>query len=153
MEINGIAHIVLTVSQFEDCVAFYKGLLPPLGLSLVFDGDDFCYHVGGRTGLGLSRAEEPFAEQRFDQRRVGLHHICFRARSEADVDEAHVLVSRLVAEHGGLIDAPPNVGPWAPGYYFFVFEDPVGTRLEINFVPGAGVFAEDAEFDPGQHYR
>jgi len=30
-------------------------------------------------------------------------------------------------------------GNFAPGYYFFVFEDPDGIRLEINFIPGKGL--------------
>ncbi len=29
-------------------------------------------------------------------------------------------------------------GDFAPGYYFFVFEDPDGIRLEVNFIPGKG---------------
>ena len=30
-------------------------------------------------------------------------------------------------------------GDFAPGYYFFVFEDPDGIRLEVNFIPGKGL--------------
>ena len=30
-------------------------------------------------------------------------------------------------------------GDAAPGYYFFVFEDPDGIRLEVNFIPGKGL--------------
>jgi hypothetical protein len=47
---------------------------------------------------------------------------------------------------------PPEEGRWAPGYYSVLFEDPVGIRLEVNHVPGKGVFAEDAEFE-GAGYR
>ena len=34
IEVNGIAHIILTVSRFEECRTFYKRLLPFLGLQL-----------------------------------------------------------------------------------------------------------------------
>ena len=40
-------------------------------------------------------------------------------------------------------------GTWAPGYYYVLFEDPDGIRLEVNFVPGAGLLAEGVHFNPG----
>jgi len=91
--------------------------------------------VGGRSALGIQRCAEEFEGQRFQQNRVGLHHLCFRARSREDVDKAAGFVEQI----GGYIDRGPLEGDWAPGYYFFVFEDPDGIRLEINFVPGSGV--------------
>ena len=39
-------------------------------------------------------------------------------------------------------------GDWAPGYYFFVFEDPDGIRLGVNFVPGKGLLASDTPLSP-----
>ena len=33
----------------------------------------------------------------------------------------------------------PEEGNWAPGYYYVLFEDPDGIRLEVCFVPGAPV--------------
>lgn len=47
----------------------------------------------------------------------------------------------------------PEEGGWAPGYYSVLFEDPIGTRLEVNHVPGKGVLADTASFDPGSDYR
>ena len=52
LEINGVAHIILRVSRFEDCVAFYNALMPRLGLAAVFRTDEFVYYVGGRTASG-----------------------------------------------------------------------------------------------------
>jgi len=43
-------------------------------------------------------------------------------------------------------------GSWAPGYYYVLFEDPDGIRLEVNFVPGAGLLAEGVHFNPGPGY-
>jgi hypothetical protein len=42
----------------------------------------------------------------------------------------------------------PEEGPWAPGYYSTSFLDPEGIRLEVNHVPGAGLLAEGAAFNP-----
>jgi catechol 2,3-dioxygenase-like lactoylglutathione lyase family enzyme len=138
MEINGIAHVMLTVSNFEACRPFYERLLPFLGLRPVFDTDGYLYCVGGRTAVGIMRAEAAHRTARFVQTRVGLHHVCFRARERADVDAVHALLQEL----GATIVHPPEEGPWAPGYYSLLFEDPDGIRLEINHVPGKGLLAD-----------
>jgi len=138
MEINGVAHIQLTVNDFEACARFYRRLLPFLGMKPVFDAEGFLYHVGGRTAIAISPAEERHRSERFEQRRVGLHHVCFRARERADIDAIH----RFVVELGASVVHPPEDGPWAPGYYSVLFEDPDGIRIEVNHVPGKGLFAE-----------
>jgi catechol 2,3-dioxygenase-like lactoylglutathione lyase family enzyme len=137
MEINGMAHVVLTVSDFPAARAFYGELLPFLGLQPVLDADEFFYCVGGRTALGIAPAAPEHRGERFVQRRVGLHHLCFRVRERADVDAVHEVAHRL----GATIVHPPEDGPWAPGYYSVLFEDPDGIRLEVNHVPGKGLLA------------
>jgi catechol 2,3-dioxygenase-like lactoylglutathione lyase family enzyme len=138
MEINGIAHIMLTVSRFDTCRSFYQKLLTFLGLTPVFDTDGFLYCVGGRTAVGIVQGDDAYRSEAFVQRRVGLHHVCFRARERADVDAVHDLVAGL----GATIVHPPEDGPWAPGYYSVLFEDPDGIRLEVNHVPGKGLLAD-----------
>jgi catechol 2,3-dioxygenase-like lactoylglutathione lyase family enzyme len=135
MEINGIAHTFLTVGDFDRARAFYSKLLPFLGLKPVMDIPGTYYCVGGRTGFAIRETSEAKQGERFDQNRVGLHHICFRARSKEDVDEAFDFVKGLDAAivHG------PEEAMWAPGYYSILFEDPDGIRLEINYVPGKGL--------------
>jgi catechol 2,3-dioxygenase-like lactoylglutathione lyase family enzyme len=138
MEINGIAHVILTVSDFPAARAFYGELLPSLGLRPVLDAEVMYYCVGGRTAVGIVPAEESHRGERFVQRRVGLHHVCFRARERTDVDAAYELVKRL----GATIVHAPEDGPWAQGYYSVLFEDPDGIRLEVNHVPGKGLLAD-----------
>ena len=139
MEINGIAHTFVTVSDWDACRAFYGKLLPFLGLRPVFDVDRMLYYcVGGRTAFGLEPAGEAHRHERFVQTRVGLHHVCFRARERTDVDELH----RFLVEIGATIVHPPEEGQWAPGYYSVLFEDPDGIRLEMNHVPGKGLLAQ-----------
>ena len=149
IEVNGIAHIILTVSHFEKCQLFYKKLLPFLGLRLVFDGEDMCYHVGARTAVGIQRCAPEHQDERFVQTRVGLHHFCFRGRSTTDIDEVYSLLQEIDAK----IVTPPKEGPWAPGYYSVLFEDPDGSRIEVNYVPGKGVLAKDAGFNPGADFQ
>ena len=137
MQINGIAHTMLTVSNFESCVPFYEKLLGFFGLNPVFKGNGFLYCVGGRTAFGIMQAEERYRDEHFVQFRVGLHHVCFRARERTDVDATHDFLLDL----GATIVHPPEEGPWAPGYYSVLFEDPDGIRLEVNHVPGKGLLA------------
>ena len=138
MEINGIAHIVLTVTDMKRSMPFYQKLMNSLGLQTVIDSEVFLYCVGGRTAVGIMPVEEKYRDDSFVQLRVGLHHVCFRARSREDVDGVHELARGL----GAKIVHPPEEGPWAPGYYSVLFEDPDGIRLEVNYVPGKGLLEE-----------
>src|SRR5437867_4340889 len=56
MQINGIAHVQLTVSDFDAALPFYERLLVALGLTPVMRSEGFFYCVGGRTGVAISRA-------------------------------------------------------------------------------------------------
>jgi catechol 2,3-dioxygenase-like lactoylglutathione lyase family enzyme len=134
MEINVIAHVMLTAGDFERSREFYREILPFLGLLPLIDTDGMYYCIGGRTAVGIQRGSPEHAGGRFVQSRVGLHHLCFRARSREDVDVLHA----KLLEMGAAIVHPPEEGAWAPGYYSVLFEDPDGIRLEMNFVPGRG---------------
>jgi catechol 2,3-dioxygenase-like lactoylglutathione lyase family enzyme len=139
MEINGVAHTFITAGDFAAARAFYAQLLPFLGLTIVADTANTFYCVGGRTGFGIHAPAAEYAGQRFRQGSVGLHHHCFRAREQADVDEAHEFLKKI----GAHIVHQPRQDSFAPGYYSVLFEDPDGTRLEINHVPGKGLLAAD----------
>jgi catechol 2,3-dioxygenase-like lactoylglutathione lyase family enzyme len=146
--INGMAHVVLTVSDFRRARAFYARLLPACGMRPVFDGPKFAYFVGARTAIGIEPSDPAYQSERFVQQRVGLHHLCLRARSREDVDRC----AALLREMGATIVRAPAEGTWAPGYYSVLFEDPDGIRLEVNFVPGAGLLADGVSLDPQDGY-
>jgi catechol 2,3-dioxygenase-like lactoylglutathione lyase family enzyme len=136
VEINGIAHIFITARDFDRCRKFYGELLPYLGLTCVADVPGSVYYcVGGRTGFGV-QSPSAKADARFVQGMPGLHHVCFRARERTDIDSAHEYLTTI----GAVIVHPPREDQFAPGYYSVLFEDPDGIRLEINHVPGVGLF-------------
>jgi catechol 2,3-dioxygenase-like lactoylglutathione lyase family enzyme len=135
MEINGIAHVFITAGDFQRSRAFYRQLLPYLGLKEVMDAASTYYCVGGRTGFGVRAPPTGAPADRFDQGRVGLHHVCFRVRERDEVDEAHAFLASI----GTKIVHGPQDDEWAQGYYSVLFEDPDGVRLEINHVPGQGL--------------
>jgi catechol 2,3-dioxygenase-like lactoylglutathione lyase family enzyme len=138
MEVNGIAHIFLTAANFERSREFYRKLLPFLGMEPMIDSDGVYYCVGGRTAVAIRAPSPENAGATFDQNRIGLHHLCFRARERADVDELHTFLASI----GTKIIRAPREDQWAPGYYSLLFEDPDGIRLEINHVPGKGLLTE-----------
>lgn len=135
MEISGIAHTFLTVSDFSKAREFYGRLLPFFGMKAVMDMPGMYYCVGGKTALGIREATEEHQGDTFDQWRSGLHHLCFRAKTREDVDEAFAFLESIDAT----IIHEPKEAMWAPGYYSILFEDPDGIRLEINHVPGKGL--------------
>jgi catechol 2,3-dioxygenase-like lactoylglutathione lyase family enzyme len=145
IEINGVAHVILRVNRIAECIAFYDRLMPFLGLNPVEPrSEDFVYYVGGRTALGIRRADPEHAGAAHVETGPGIDHLCFRARRREDVDALYSFLREIGAD---MVRAPQE-GPWAPGYYSLSFRDPEGIRLELNHVPGTGLLAEGAEFHP-----
>ena len=144
IEVNGIAHTVLSVTNVVTSRKFYEPLLTFLGMKKVADGETGFYFVGGRTAIGVMACAPEHQSAGFDQQRVGLHHLCFRAKSRADVDAVY----EYLKEKQTTIIQPAQDGEWAPGYYSVLFEDPDQIRLEVNFVPGKGLLGEDVAFKP-----
>jgi catechol 2,3-dioxygenase-like lactoylglutathione lyase family enzyme len=135
--INGMAHIQLTVSDMQRSTPFYERLLHALEMKTLVNSPEFFYCIGGRTGVAICPADPELGTRPFHQRQLGLHHLCFRARSREDVDEIY----RVALELSARIVHPPQEDGFAPGYYSVLFEDPDGIRIEANFVPGKGHLA------------
>jgi len=100
-----------------------RGIMDPL------DDPDWAAHADD--------SDPRYRGERFAQGRVGLHHVCFRARERKHIDELYQLLRAM----GATIVHPPEEGTWAPGYYSILFEDPDGLRLEVNHIPGKGLLA------------
>jgi len=140
MKLNGIAHIQLTVSDMERSRAFYAPLLELFEMQVLIDSETYFYCIGSRTGIAISPNDAEKEGDAFDQRRVGLHHLCLRAREREQIDEIFEFVDRL----GATIVHPPREDGFAPGYYSLLFEDPDGIRIEVNHVPGRGHLSKES---------
>jgi catechol 2,3-dioxygenase-like lactoylglutathione lyase family enzyme len=136
IEINGMAHVILTVSRFDVARDFYRKLLPQFGMKPVFDGDKFLYCVGGRTAIGIEPCDPALASESFQQQRVGLHHLCLRARSREDVD----LCATVLKEMAAIIMRGSEEGNWAPGYYHVLSRIPTasGWRCALSQARSVG---------------
>ena len=147
IELNGIAHIQLTVNDAERCVPFWEKLCHFLGMKTLIRADGIVYCIGSRTGILVRGAAPGAGGGAFDQERAGLHHFCFRARSREDVDAIHHFLVEVLAAR--IVHPPEDGSQFAPGYYSVVFEDPDGIRVEVNHVPGQGHFGAGGRLGPG----
>lgn len=145
VEVNGIAHIQLTVRKPES-LDFWEKLCHFLEMKTLIKGDDVRYCIGSRTGIMARLAPAQKRDSDFDQDRSGLHHFCFRARRREDVDSIHEFAANALEAH--VVHAPEDGGRFAPGYYSVLFEDPDGIRVEVNFVPGKGHFGNGGRLGP-----
>ena len=147
VELNGIAHIQLTVNDPERGCAFWEKLCHFFEMKTLIKGEGIVYCIGSRTGILVRGAPPDKRDHPFDQDRPGLHHLCFRARDRGQVDAIYDFVR---SELDAKIIHPPEEGKqFAPGYYSVLFEDPDGIRVEVNFVPGKGHFGEGGRLGEG----
>ncbi len=147
VEVNGIAHIQLSVNDPDRCLPFWEKLCHFLGMKTLIKGDGVVYCIGGRTGILVRGAPEGEDQQPFDQDRAGLHHLCFRARQREDVDAVYRFLVDELDTH--IVHAPEDGSRFAPGYYSVLFEDPDGIRVEVNHVPGKGHLGRAGRLGPG----
>jgi hypothetical protein len=100
--------------------------LPFFGMVCLVDTDELYYCIGGLPA-SVSGRLAGHGGTPFDQYRAGLH-LCLRTLLRG-CDS----VARFVAETGGALVHPPQVDA-GHRYYSVLFEDPCGTRLEVNYV-------------------
>jgi catechol 2,3-dioxygenase-like lactoylglutathione lyase family enzyme len=128
----GFGHVALVVSDFEQCMRFYDRVLGHLGMRPYTRGPLWGGWWAGEHMFTIQH-EAP-RDDRFSQRRVGLHHLSFRARSRQEVDS----FAAMLREIGATIVHPAEEGPFWPGYYSVLSEDPDGTRIEMNYIAEDG---------------
>jgi glyoxylase I family protein len=131
---SGVDHFDLVVSDLERSLAFYRGLLEPLGYTrtgeIVGEQGERVVYIGSAdvVHFSLREARTPGS---YDRYRVGIHHVAFQAPSREVVDER----LRWVREQGMEIENDPKEYDYRPGYYAGFFYDPDGIKLEVVYVP------------------
>jgi catechol 2,3-dioxygenase-like lactoylglutathione lyase family enzyme len=136
---RGVCHIDLAVTDVDRSLAFYLGMLGPLGLrvegrfetyreteEVVYLGFGQKHVYGGQpeTRLGLRKADG--GEHRYYG--VGIEHLAFTVDSRSEVDEAY----QRCLDMGARIQVEPEEEPDLPGYYAFFAFDPDGIRVEVD---------------------
>jgi catechol 2,3-dioxygenase-like lactoylglutathione lyase family enzyme len=133
-----IDHLDIVVTSLQRSLAFYRGLLEPLGYVRVSEiegerGERVVYigRQGGMGSVSLREAQSDAHAVPYDRYGVGLHHLAFAAPSREVVDER---AAWLRAE-GATIESGPEEYGYTPGYYAVFFYDPDGIKLELVHRP------------------
>jgi catechol 2,3-dioxygenase-like lactoylglutathione lyase family enzyme len=120
-------HIGINASDYERSKAFYAKTLAPLGITLVMEyGKAAGFGRDGKPdfwiGQGATRFQKP---EHLDP--ITPVHVCFVARSRAEVDAFHV--AALAA--GGRDNGKPGMRKeYHPNYYGAFVIDPDGHNVE-----------------------
>jgi glyoxylase I family protein len=135
---QGMHHLDLVVADLERSLAFYRGLLGPLGYVREGQirgerGERVVYlaHIAVHTAIGLREAQSGAHGVPYDRYAVGVHHVAIAAPSREDVDER----AAWLRARGATIENEPAEYDYIPGYYAVFFHDPDGIKLEIVHVP------------------
>jgi catechol 2,3-dioxygenase-like lactoylglutathione lyase family enzyme len=115
-------HISIGVKDIAKARTFYDAALKPLGYKRTSDGEGHAGYGEKDTGLWVLAAERPVKADE----KSGLH-ICFAAKSRADVDAFHAAALKA----GGRDNGKPGLRTdYGPAYYAAFVVDPDGYRIE-----------------------
>ena len=126
VEVVGVDHVYLTVSDMVRSLAFYDtvlGLLDFRALDAPIGGDPHRHYFNKVMQISIRPAKggthDPYAP--------GLHHLCLQVAYKAAVDR----IARLLRDAGIEISDPALYPQYADDYYAIFFDDPDGIRHEI----------------------
>ena len=128
VEIIGIDHIYITASDMARSEAFYDRAMSVMGFrksTFTIEGDVHIQYFNRHFGYVLRPAR---SDHTHDAYSPGLHHLCLRVDSAADV----VLIANGLRA-AGINATEPTLHPnYAPDYWATFFSDPDGIRLEVT---------------------
>jgi catechol 2,3-dioxygenase-like lactoylglutathione lyase family enzyme len=136
MPIIGLHHLDLAVSDPERSLAFYLGLLGPLGAEEAFryptyrGSEEVVYLQLGSQYLGLRPADGGL--HRYYE--VGIEHLAVFVDCREEVDQTY----RRSLDLGARVHFPPQEDRDEPGYWALFVFDPDGFRIEVAYWPQKG---------------
>ncbi len=132
VEVVGIDHLAIRVSDLARSRDFYEALLGFMGFYREWEFDDVVGWNNGETMFWITQADAAGRRHKHHTGDVGYHHYAFELASQAQVDELHAfLLERKVA----IVDSPAAYPSYGEGYYAVFFLDPDGLKLEaMHFV-------------------
>jgi catechol 2,3-dioxygenase-like lactoylglutathione lyase family enzyme len=125
VQVTGIDHLSIRVSDYQASKAFYGRLLPFLGFRLAEEYPGTSGWSNGQTLFWIAEADEQGRRRGYRAGDVGFHHYAFRLRSRRDVDALETFVRD---ELKAPIADP--AGEYYEDYYAVFFLDPDGLKLE-----------------------
>jgi catechol 2,3-dioxygenase-like lactoylglutathione lyase family enzyme len=128
VEVMGIDHVYLAVTDLARSVAWYDPVMQVLGYRKAegkIGADPHVHYFNRQFGFSLRPAR---TKTRHDPYAPGLHHFCFRVVDNPAVDRA----CRELRALGVTVSEPAFYTEYQPDYYAIFFDDPDGIRLEIT---------------------
>ncbi|RWR03589.1 glyoxalase [[Pantoea] beijingensis] len=122
--VQGVDHIVLSVSDFAVSKAFYGGLFAFLGFEIMDEFPEAMGWSNGSTRLWIYQADKSGLAHPYRKGDPGFHHYAWSLRNRKDVDELQTWLRENDVE---IVDA---AGEYYPDYYAVFFLDPDGMKLE-----------------------
>ena len=101
IDINGIAHIQLSVTDFAVSRDFYHWLLHEMfGMTVQYDSDDVFYCIGGRTGLLITPADPalggvPAQPVPLGEEQVLVEHVAVRVPAHGRIKRLRLNIKML----------------------------------------------------------
>jgi glyoxylase I family protein len=128
LEISALDHVYVAVADIDRSERFYDAVMRVLGFrkgTKAIAGERHLHYFNPVTQYTIRPAKRTAA--RHDPYAPGLHHVCFRVPTRADVDAAAKALGAL-----GVDATSPKLYPeYADDYYATFFTDPDGIRLEL----------------------
>lgn len=123
LQIRGVHHIVLTVTDVEKSTAFYEKIL---GVQ-AFPGDDRVRCISGKIFLlCLQRPpRQGLPNDRFDENRVGLDHLGFAVETRKQLEDLLAVLEELKVPTAGIEFDPDGQGEYV------CFRDPDNVQIEF----------------------
>ena len=130
VQVLGVDHVIIRVSNYERSQRFYAGLFAFLGFEAIGGFSDMTGWRNGRTAFWIAACDPSTQTKRHRGDEVGLHHYALELGSRKDVDE---LEAFLKAHDVDIVDP---AGAYYEDYYAVYFMDPDGIKLEcMTFGP------------------
>jgi len=123
LQIRGIHHIVLTVSNPESSARFYEKVL---GVKADYETDNvICIPCGSFLLCLQSPPKRALLDDRFDENRLGLDHIGFSVNSEKQLEDLLEVLQELKVTTAGIENDPDGKSDYV------CFRDPDNIQVEF----------------------
>ena len=123
---GAIHHLALTVTDSKSSRDFYVNLL---GFQVLAEFDATRILSNGSLVLVVKPAPDPAnapKDDRFDENRVGLDHLCLSVASNTDLEKAVTLLDERGVPHGEIEDLVDM------GICVLTFRDPDNIQVELS---------------------
>jgi catechol 2,3-dioxygenase-like lactoylglutathione lyase family enzyme len=132
VQIRGVDHLYLTVSEPERSLAFYDRLMGYLGLEKLERPMKVAIAAYESRAARFTLYLTPARRGRgpVDRYAPGLHHLSFEVGSRQEVD---LVFRELLAMGAEILDAPADYPHYREQFYAVYFADPDGIKLEVAY--------------------